>query len=60
MIDEADPILYSDAVPPPVEDADGHDLTRCMDEDTWLCKANRIYTAWALKGGFVVEYVLFL
>ena len=57
MIDEADPILYTDALPPPPEDAATHDLARCMDGREWVHKANRIYTAWAVKEGFVTEYV---
>lgn len=55
MIDEADAVLYTQSMPPPSEDAPGHNVEACMSGDGWVHKANRIYTAWALHKGFVIE-----
>lgn len=55
VIDEADAVLYTQSMPPPSEDAPGHNVEACMSGDAWVHKANRIYTAWALHKGFVIE-----
>ena len=57
MTDEIDPIMYTSLMPPPTEDAPGHDLDTCMGGNEWVHKANRIYTGWVLHKGFIVECV---
>lgn len=54
MIEEADPILYKDSIP--TESDPGHDLEKCLTAPGWLGQANRIYTAFPLRSGFIIEY----
>ncbi|KAL7277649.1 hypothetical protein ACG7TL_008576 [Trametes sanguinea] len=55
LIDEADPVMYSEMASAPAEDAVGHDLDKCLSAPGWLSNANRIYTAFALENGFFVD-----
>ncbi|KAI9059889.1 hypothetical protein FKP32DRAFT_1679427 [Trametes sanguinea] len=55
LIDEADPVMYSDMTSAPDEDAHGHDLDKCMNCTGWVGKANRIYAAFAIENGFFVD-----
>ncbi|KAI0753484.1 hypothetical protein C8Q80DRAFT_1267876 [Daedaleopsis nitida] len=55
MIDDADPIMYTEWSLPPPPDAATHDIESCLQAPGWLGKANRIYTAYSLKNNFVPE-----
>ncbi|CDO77840.1 hypothetical protein BN946_scf184717.g2 [Trametes cinnabarina] len=55
LIDEADPVVYSDMTSAPPEDAEGHDLEKCLQAPGWVSEANRIYAAFAIENGFFVD-----
>ena len=55
MLDDADPVVYAEHFPPPPEDAVTHDVTAALHVSGWVGKANRIYAAYALNGGFIPE-----
>ncbi|KAJ7171160.1 hypothetical protein C8R46DRAFT_993340 [Mycena filopes] len=54
LMDESDPIFFTEDQPPPPLEAGGHDLNKCMNGTTWVHKANSIYTGYSLKNGFVI------
>ncbi|KAJ7276814.1 hypothetical protein C8J57DRAFT_1310492 [Mycena rebaudengoi] len=54
MMDESDPIFFIDKQFPPPIDAAGYDLNKYMDGNTWVNKANCVYTGFALQNGFIV------
>ncbi|KAJ7732698.1 hypothetical protein B0H16DRAFT_1580772 [Mycena metata] len=60
LMDESDPIFFTEEQPPWPIDAGGHVIDKCMDGTSWVHKANCVYTGYSLKNGFVVGLTICL
>ncbi|KAF8217586.1 hypothetical protein K438DRAFT_1557844, partial [Mycena galopus ATCC 62051] len=54
LMDEADPVFFSNKQSLPAFDAVGYNLSEYMDGTSWVHKANCLYTGFSLQNGFVV------